>query len=150
MVFWRERIVVMEMARSMLKEKGIPNTFWAEVVYTAVYLLNRCPTKAVQDKNPIEAWSGKKPSAKHLRVFGSICYIHVPDQKRHKLEDKTIRGIFLGYSTQSKGYRVYNLQTKKLTISIDIEVDESATWNWEEEKIERKTIYMPNNQRTTS
>ena len=56
----------------------------------------------------------------------------------------------MGYSTQSKEYRVYNLQTKKLTISRDIEVDESATWNWEEEQIERKTIYMPNNQPTTS
>jgi len=55
----------MEMARSMLKEKGMPNTFWAEAVYTAVYILNRCPTKAVQDKTPIEAWSGRKPSAKH-------------------------------------------------------------------------------------
>nr|KYP60991.1 Retrovirus-related Pol polyprotein from transposon TNT 1-94 [Cajanus cajan] len=146
----RKNRTVMEMARSMLKEKGLPNTFWAEAVYTAVYLLNRCPTKAVRDKTPIEAWSGKKPSAKHLRVFGSICYIHVPDEKRHKLEDKTVRGIFLGYSSQSKGYRVYNLQTKKLTISRDIEVDENATWNWEEERIEKKTIYMPINQPTTS
>nr|KYP39141.1 Retrovirus-related Pol polyprotein from transposon TNT 1-94 [Cajanus cajan] len=107
----------MEMARSMLKEKGLPNTFWVEAVYIAVYILNRCPTKVVQDKTLIEAWSGIKPSAKHLRVFGSICYIHVPEEKRHKLEDKTVRGIFLGYSTQSKGYRVYNLQTKKLIIS---------------------------------
>nr|KYP49148.1 Copia protein [Cajanus cajan]KYP49151.1 Copia protein [Cajanus cajan]KYP49153.1 Copia protein [Cajanus cajan] len=80
----------MEMARSMPKEKGLPNTFWAEVVYTAIYILNRCPTKAGQDKTPIEAWSEKKPSAKHLRVFGSICYIHVPEEKRHKLEDKTV------------------------------------------------------------
>jgi len=64
----------MEMARSMLKGKGMPNTFWAEAVYTTVYILNRCPTKEVQDKTPIEAWSGRKPSAKHLRVFGSICY----------------------------------------------------------------------------
>nr|KYP69943.1 Retrovirus-related Pol polyprotein from transposon TNT 1-94 [Cajanus cajan] len=78
----------MEMARSMLKEKGLPNTFLDETVYTAVYLLNRCPTKVVQDKTPIEAWSGKKPSIKHLRIFRSICYIHVPDKKRHKLEDE--------------------------------------------------------------
>lgn len=108
-VLERKNYTVMEMARSMLKEKGLPNTFWAEVVYTAVYLLNRCPTKAVWDKTPIEALSRKKPSAKHLRVFGSICYIHVPDKKRHKLEDKTVRGIFLGYNSQSKGCRVYNL-----------------------------------------
>ncbi|KAL0418689.1 UNVERIFIED_CONTAM: Retrovirus-related Pol polyprotein from transposon TNT 1-94 [Sesamum radiatum] len=73
--------------------------------------------KAVQNMTPIEAWSGKKPSAKHLRVFGSICYVHIPTEKRHKLEEKTEKGIFLGYSTQSKGYRIYNLKTKKLIIS---------------------------------
>jgi len=77
----------------------LPNTFWAEAVHTAVYILNRCPTNAVQDKTPLEAWSGQKPSAKNLRVFGFIRYMHVLDQKRHKLEDKTIRGIFLGYNT---------------------------------------------------
>jgi len=132
----------MEMARSMLKEKGMPNTFWAEAVYTAVYILNRCLTKAVKDKTLIEAWSGRKPSAKHLRVFGSICYIHVLDQRKHKFEDKTIRGIFLGYSTQSKGYRVYNLQTKKLVISRDVEIDENASWNWEEEKVVKSSTLV--------
>ncbi|KAK4404748.1 Retrovirus-related Pol polyprotein from transposon TNT 1-94 [Sesamum angolense] len=103
----RKNRTVMEMARSMLQEKHLPKAFWAEAVYTAVYLLNRCPTKAVQNMTPIEAWSGKKPSAKHLRVFGSICYVHIPTEKRHKLEEKTEKGIFLGYSTQSKGYRIY-------------------------------------------
>lgn len=68
----RKNRTVMEMARSMLYEKGLPKTFWAEAVYTAVYLLNRCPTKAVQNKTPIEAWSGQKPSARHRRVFGCI------------------------------------------------------------------------------
>ncbi|KAL0323709.1 UNVERIFIED_CONTAM: Retrovirus-related Pol polyprotein from transposon TNT 1-94 [Sesamum calycinum] len=116
--------------------------FWAEAVYTAVYLLNRCPTKAVQNMTPIEAWSGKKPSAKHLRVFGSICYVHIPE-KRHKLEEKTEKGIFLGYSTQSKGYRIYNLKTKKLIISRDVEFDEDAMWNWDEEKVERQSVMIP-------
>jgi len=139
----RKNRTVMEMARSMLKEKGMPKIFWAEAVYIVVYILNRCPTKAVKDKTPIEAWSVRKPSAKHLRVFGSICYIHVPDQRRHKLEDKTIRGIFLGYSTQSKGYRVYNLQTKELVISRDVETDENASWNWEEEKVVKSNTLVP-------
>ena len=75
----RKNRTVMEMARTMLKEKGLPKTFWAEAVYTVVYLLNRLPTKAVQNKTPIEAWSGQKPSAKHLRVFDSICYAHIPN-----------------------------------------------------------------------
>ncbi|KAL0356269.1 UNVERIFIED_CONTAM: Retrovirus-related Pol polyprotein from transposon RE1 [Sesamum radiatum] len=92
---------------------------------------------------PIEAWSGRKPSAKHLRVFGSICYVHIPTEKRHKLEEKTEKGIFLGYSTQSKGYRIYNLKTKKLIISRDVEFDEDAMWNWDEEKVERQTVMIP-------
>ncbi|KAK4408868.1 putative mitochondrial protein [Sesamum angolense] len=133
----------MEMARSMLQEKHLPKAFWAEAVYTAVYLLNRCPTKAVQNMTPIEAWSGKKPSAKHLRVFGSICYVHIPTEKRHKLGEKTEKGIFLGYNTQSKGYRIYNLKTKKLIISRDVEFDEDAMWNWDEEKVERQSVMIP-------
>lgn len=105
----RKNKTIAEMARSMLKEKGLPNTFWTKAIYIAVYVHNKCPTKAVQDKTPIEAWSGQNSSAKHLRVYGSICYIH---HKRHELQDKSTREIFMGYNMQSKGYRVYNLQTK--------------------------------------
>lgn len=94
----RNNCTFMDMAISMLKEKGLPNTFWDEAIYTAVYILNKCPTKAVQDNTPIEAWNRKKPPTNHLRVFGYICYIHIPYVKRHKLEDKTIQGIFLGYN----------------------------------------------------
>ena len=63
---------VMEMARSMLAEKKMPKKFWAEAVYTVVYLQNRLLTKAAHGKTPIEAWSGQKPTAKHLKVFGSF------------------------------------------------------------------------------
>jgi hypothetical protein len=132
----------MEIARSMMKNKCLPNTFWVEAVYIVVYILNMCPTKTVQDNTPIETWCGKKPSTKYLRVFLSIYYIHVPKQKQkqHKLYDKTTKGIFLGYSTQSKGYKIYNLQTKKLDVSRDVEIDENASWNWDEGKVERRNI----------
>ncbi|KAL0331212.1 UNVERIFIED_CONTAM: Retrovirus-related Pol polyprotein from transposon TNT 1-94 [Sesamum angustifolium] len=59
-------------------------------------------TKAVQNMTPIEAWSDKKPSAKHLRVFGSICYVHIPIDKRHKLEEKTEKGSFSATSHSQK------------------------------------------------
>ena len=62
--------------------------------------------------------------------------------KRHKLEEKTEKGIFFGYSTQSKGYRIYSLKTEKLIISRDVEFDESATWNWNEEKIEKQSVLV--------
>ncbi|KAL0447725.1 UNVERIFIED_CONTAM: Copia protein [Sesamum latifolium] len=102
----------MEMARSMLQEKHLLKAFCAEAVYTAVYLLNKVPTKAVQNMTPTEAWSGMKPLAKHLRVFGNICYV-IPTEKRHKLEEKIEKVIFLGYNTQSKGYKIYNIKPRK-------------------------------------
>ncbi|PKU75919.1 Retrovirus-related Pol polyprotein from transposon TNT 1-94 [Dendrobium catenatum] len=127
----RKNRTVMEMARSMLIAKDIPKKFWAEAVNTAVYVLNRCPTKAVKDITPIEAWSGDKPSVDHFRIFGCLCYVHIPKQKRHKLEEKPDKGIFLGYSSQSKGYIFFNLKTQQLVTSRDVKFDEDAIWKWE-------------------
>ena len=56
------------------------------------------------------------------------------------LDEKSDKGIFLGSSTQSKGYQVYSLKTRKLTISRDIGFDEEASYNWETDQVERKTI----------
>ncbi|KAL8135853.1 hypothetical protein AgCh_010456 [Apium graveolens] len=84
----RKNRTILDMARSMVKAKHLPRTFWAEAVQCAVYLLNRCPTKSVRNKTPNEAWSGSKPSVGHLRIFGYIAYAHIPDQKRKKLDDK--------------------------------------------------------------
>ncbi|KAG6515127.1 hypothetical protein ZIOFF_025512 [Zingiber officinale] len=56
------------MAKSMMHEKGLPKIFWAEAVYTAVYLSNRCPTTAIPNKTPFEAWSGRRPSVNHLKL----------------------------------------------------------------------------------
>nr|CAD1820646.1 unnamed protein product [Ananas comosus var. bracteatus] len=57
----RKNRTIVEMARSMMKGKGLPNQFWAEAVNTTVFILNRSPTKAVQNKTPYEAWHGQKP-----------------------------------------------------------------------------------------
>jgi transposase InsO family protein len=113
----RKNQTVMEMAKSMLHEKGLPKSFWAEAVYTAVYLMNRCPTKAVWNKTPFKAWSGRKSSIKHLKVFGCICYVQIPKEKRYKLDETSEKCIFVGYSSMSKGYKLYNLKTNKVIIS---------------------------------
>jgi transposase InsO family protein len=66
----RKNRTVVEMARSLLKAKELPNQYWAEAVATSVYLLNISPTKAVLNQTPFEAWRGIKPSVSHLRIFG--------------------------------------------------------------------------------
>lgn len=88
---------------------------------------------------------GKRPTTKHLKVFGSVFYVHIPSQKRSKLDEKSEKGIFIGYDSKSKGYRIYNLNTEKVIVSRDVEVDEDAIWNWEEGKLEKKlnVVYDP-------
>ena len=71
----------MEKARSPLSGAGLEQSFWAEVVATACYLINRSPTSNLINKTPMEAWLGHKPSLRHLRVFGCKAYAHVPKEK---------------------------------------------------------------------
>nr|XP_004498131.1 uncharacterized protein LOC101502871 [Cicer arietinum] len=62
---------IVNMAKSMLMGKKMPHRFWREAVSTAVYILNRCPTKRLDTRTPEEAWTGRKPIVNDLRVFGS-------------------------------------------------------------------------------
>ena len=78
-------------ARSMLKAKGLPGWFWGEVVKTAVYVLNRCPTKSVEEVTPFEAWYGKKPAVHHLKTFSCIVFVQNTDPHIKKLEDRVAR-----------------------------------------------------------
>eukprot|EP00253_Pinus_taeda_P002078 PITA_02078 len=101
----RRNRTVVEMARSMLQHKNIPNKFWAEAIFTVVYLLNRSPTQAVKGKTPEEVWSGRKPKISHLKVFGSIAYTWIPAAKRSKLDSKSqklmmTRGFFQSSSSE--------------------------------------------------
>ncbi|KAM2377527.1 hypothetical protein ACFX1X_044117 [Malus domestica] len=100
----------------MLHDKGLPYYLWAEVVHTTVYILNRCPTKALRNVTPFEAYSGRKPEVAHLKVFGSLCYVHIPSELRQKLDVKSTKGIFVGYATCEKGYKVYDPITKRLLL----------------------------------
>jgi hypothetical protein len=88
-------------------------------------LLNRCPTKAVENKTPFEVWSGgRKPLLNHLKVFDFICYAHVAKEMRHKLEDKYEKYVFVGYNTKSKGYRLFSLKRNKVIESRDVVFNE--------------------------
>ena len=91
---------------------------------TAVYILNRSYTKALQGKAHQEAYSGKKPSMLHFRTFGCTCYAHVPDVSRKKLDAKSKKCIFLGYSEESKAHRLYDPEARKILASRDVVFDE--------------------------
>eukprot|EP00253_Pinus_taeda_P004407 PITA_04407 len=92
----RRNRTVVEMARSMLQHRSVPNKFWAEAVFTVVYLLNRSPTQAVKGKTPEEVWSGRKPKISHLKVFGSVAYVWIPAAKCSKLGSKSQKLMMTG------------------------------------------------------
>ena len=112
------------MTRSMLKAKDMPKRFWAEAVSTTVYILNRCPIKRIVGKIPYEAWTGSKPSVSHLRVFGSMCFRHIPEQLRSKMDDRSEAMVLIGYHLTA-AYKLYSPIEDKLVINRDVRVDES-------------------------
>jgi len=94
----RKNMHIVEIACAMLNEKNLPNYFWAETVATVVYIMNRAPTAVVHGMTPKQKFIGKKPNVSHLRVFSCIAYMHVPKEKRSKLDPKVEKCIFFGYS----------------------------------------------------
>ena len=79
---------------------------WEEAARTTVYVKNYTPHKVLKSKTPKEVFSGKKLEVSHLRIFGYPVYIHIPKEKRTKLDHSGKKGIFLGYSESLKGYRI--------------------------------------------
>ena len=127
----RRNGTVVTAARSKLKAKGLPGRLWGEAVATAVYLLNRCPTKSVEGMTPFQAWHGKKPAVHHLRIFGCIAHVRNTSPHLKKLEDRSRKMIFIGYEARSKAYRAYDPTTNRVLVSRDIVFDEAAQWNWD-------------------
>lgn len=103
----RTNRTVVELSRTMLLARNLPKMLWAEAVNTSVYILNRTGTSGVDDKSPYELFYGKTEHLERLRIFGTMCYVHVPDAKRRKWDAKGRRGIFVGYSDEMDGYRVW-------------------------------------------
>jgi hypothetical protein len=104
----------------MIRAQGLDLEFWAEAMNTTVYIKNRCPTKALEAKTPQEAWIGRKPNVSHLRVFGCKAFAHIPDEKRNKLESKSMPCVFLGYCEGTKAYRLMCVETKRIIKSRDV------------------------------
>ena len=111
-----------------MNEKEMPEYYWAEVVHTIVYIMNRTPTTVIHGMTPEEMFTAKKPNLSHLKVFGCLAYVHVPYELRAKMDPKAKKCVFIGYSLEQKGYRYYNLVTRQIKVSRDVVFDELNSW----------------------
>ena len=103
----RDNRMVVKSARSMLHHYSMPLPFWGEAINTSVYILNRVSSCTLHGDTPYTKWYGIKPDVSYFRVFGSLCYVHIPKPLRQKLDSKAHECIFVGYCSTSKAYRLW-------------------------------------------
>ena len=121
----RKNRVIQEMARAMLHNKDVARNLWGEAVNTTCHTVNRVYFKPNTKKTPYELWKGRKLDVKHFRIFGSTCFILKDRENVGKFDSWSDEGIFLGYSSTSKAYRVYNKRTMKVMETVNVVIDES-------------------------
>nr|KYP33754.1 Retrovirus-related Pol polyprotein from transposon TNT 1-94 [Cajanus cajan] len=115
-----------ELARTMLNDSKLPKYFWAEAVNTACYTMNRALIRPILKKTPYELFNGRKPNISHLHIFGCKCFVlNNGKDNLGKFDAKSDEGIFLGYSLNSKSFRIYNKRTMTIEESIHVVFDET-------------------------
>ncbi|KAG7197046.1 hypothetical protein KM043_017576 [Ampulex compressa] len=94
------------MARSMITQADLPFSLWAEAVYTAMFIRNRCWNKKLNHKIPYKEWTGKKPYIGYMRIFSSKVVALEKGIQRNQFMPKRKEYILVGYSQESKAYRL--------------------------------------------
>jgi hypothetical protein len=112
----------------MLHDQSLPLYLWAEACATAVYLQNRSPHRILGKMTPEEAFTGRRPDVRHIRIFGCLAYSHVPSERRTKLDPTAQQGILVGYSEVSKAYRMYIPSLRKVVVSRDVRFEEDRNF----------------------
>jgi hypothetical protein len=120
----RKNRTLQESARVMLHAKHLPLYFWAEAMNTACHVHNRVTLRTGTTTTLYELWKERKPTVNYFHVFGSKCYILADRDYRRKMDPKSDVGVFLGYSTNSRAYRVFNNRTQVAMESINVVVDD--------------------------
>jgi hypothetical protein len=112
------------MAHVMIHSRNLAQHFWGEAINTACHIINRVYLRPETTKTPYEIWQGKKSMIKYFKTFGSKCYILRDRENLGKFDSKSDEGIFLGYSTNSRAYRVFNKRTETVMESINVVIDD--------------------------
>ncbi|KAI3707390.1 hypothetical protein L6452_25856 [Arctium lappa] len=125
----RRNRTIIEAARSMLSDSHLPTQFWAEAVNTACFTQNRSMIIKRFGKTAYELFVGRKPSISFLHIFGCQCFILNNRDQLGKFDPKADDGIFLGYSSISKAYRVFNKRRQTVEETIHVTFDETRSAN---------------------
>nr|GEY70649.1 hypothetical protein [Tanacetum cinerariifolium] len=120
----RRNRTLVEATRTMLSAAKVPLFFWAEAIATTCFSQNRYLVIPRHEKTPYHIINDRKPSVKFFNIFGSLCYIVRDGENLDKMKEKGDACIFVGYSTQSRAYRVFNKRTRVIVETIHVNFDE--------------------------
>jgi histone deacetylase 1/2 len=112
--------------RTLLAHASIPPSFWHHALQMATYLHSILPNKKLALQTPTKILYRKDPSYSHLKVFGCLCYPLIPSTSRNKLQARTTPCVFLGYPSNHRGYKCYELSSRKIFISRHATFDENT------------------------
>lgn len=115
---------LLDTARALRFEANLPKMFWGKCVLTAAYIINRLPSKTLGHKTPYELLYNQKPEYDHIRVFGCLTYFWSIETKGDKFEVRGRPGVFLGYPHGTKGYKIFDIENKKIVVSRDVKFHE--------------------------
>ena len=116
--------IVMNGVRAMLFDSRLSRYLWSELLHTKVYQKNRSPTTRLKGITPHEAWTGEKPFLGHMRIIGCVAWVHIPKEKRKKLDERSKKCYLVGYDGTSI-FRVWNPATGKVERASHVDFDES-------------------------
>lgn len=122
----RRNRTLIEAARSLLADSKLPITFWAEAVNTACYVQNRVLVVKPKNKTPYELFKKKKPFIGFFKPFGCPCTILNTKSHLGKFDSKVDDGFLVGYSSQSKAYRVFNTSSRIIEESDNVKCNENT------------------------
>lgn len=108
------------LGRCLLIKSGLSPSFWSDAIAMACYIRNRCPFSSVGGLIPYEKWTGTAPDLSNLRIFGDEVHVLDKDPSKNKFGPRSMKGIFIGYSRESKGYRVWMLNKRKTIVNRDV------------------------------
>lgn len=137
----RKNRTLLDILRSMAITSQAPAPLWEEYLNTANYVNNRCSTRALNLATPFECITSRKPDLSHLRIIGSIAYVHIPKDMRTKLDPKSFSTILVGYDQHSKAYRCFDPSTNKILISKDVIFDEGTMGNFSPNRAPTQTLF---------
>ncbi|GJY93712.1 retrovirus-related pol polyprotein from transposon TNT 1-94 [Tanacetum coccineum] len=123
-VIERRNRTLVEAARTMLSASKLPLFFWAEAIAIACYTQNRSIIILTHENTAYDVINDRKPSIRHLHIFGCTCYLTRYGENLDKMKEKRDPCILMGYSNQSKGYKVYNKRTRLIVESIHLRFDD--------------------------